>query len=219
MKKFLIGLTISLALAAGLDLTPTAALAFRGGFHGRSVSPGHVIVGGSPRAHAFGRHPFVSHPFVHRPFFRPFAPFVSFGIIGFPLVVYAPPPVYYDAPPAYYGSSTYYPPSTGGTMAVAPSPPPMPGVIQYPTGRYELRGDGVTTPYVWVWIPNPPPAPPPPPLSEPLTPPGWAPGEPPGAPQSHLYHWTDDEGAVHWTNSWEAVPEQYRPRTKRFRPA
>src|SRR5262245_59025954 len=38
-----------------------------------------------------------------------------------------------------------------------------------PRGRYELRGDGVTTPYVWAWIPNPPPPPPPaaPPPAEP----------------------------------------------------
>ncbi|MFQ5792614.1 MAG: hypothetical protein ACE5JI_19250 [Acidobacteriota bacterium] len=40
-------------------------------------------------------------------------------------------------------------------------PPPQPSVIYYPHGRYELRGDGVTTAYQWVWIPNPPPPPPP----------------------------------------------------------
>ena len=51
-------------------------------------------------------------------------------------------------------------------------------VVQYPQGRYELRGDGVSVPYYWVWIPiqyyayapappapgypEPPPPPPPP---------------------------------------------------------
>jgi hypothetical protein len=45
---------------------------------------------------------------------------------------------------------------------------PQPTVVQYPNGRYELRGDGVYVPYQWVWIPNAPmipPVPPPPPTS------------------------------------------------------
>jgi hypothetical protein len=163
--------------------------------------------------HSFGRHPFVSHRFSHRHFFRPIVPF---GVVASSIVFYAPAPVYYAAPPAYYGPATYYAPSAGGAITVPPSPPPMPGVVEYPTGRYELRGDGVTTPYVWVWIPNPPSAPPP---SEPPASPGTAPGGAPAAPQSQLFQWTDDEGAVHWTNGWEAVPERYRPRAKRFRPA
>lgn len=45
----------------------------------------------------------------------------------------------------------------------APRPPVYPAVVQYPHGRYELRGDGLTMPYLWVWIPSPPPPPPPPP--------------------------------------------------------
>jgi len=37
--------------------------------------------------------------------------------------------------------------------------------VNYPEGRYELYGDGRTTPYYWVWVPAgaTPPAPPPPP--------------------------------------------------------
>ncbi len=119
-------------------------------------------------------------------------------MIASPVIVDAPPPVVYSALPVFYN-----PPPTTGTVAVAPAPPPMPTVIQYPTGRYELRGDGVTTPYVWVWIPNPPSAPPPPPTP------------PPPARDSQLYRWTDEQGAVHWTDRWDAVPEQYRPRTTR----
>lgn len=62
-------------------------------------------------------------------------------------VVYTPPPVY-TAP--------------AQVIVVKPAPPPsFPTVVQYPHGRYELRGDGVTTQYHWVWIPNPPPPPPP----------------------------------------------------------
>src|SRR5712691_5540091 len=61
-----------------------------------------------------------------------------------------PRPVY--AYPAYYP----YPYSS----------PAYSRVVQYPHGRYQLYGDGIQTPYQWVWIPNPPPppaAPPPPP--------------------------------------------------------
>jgi hypothetical protein len=29
---------------------------------------------------------------------------------------------------------------------------PAATVVQYPTGRYELRGDGVNVPYYWVWV-------------------------------------------------------------------
>lgn len=46
-----------------------------------------------------------------------------------------------------------------------PPPPSLPTVVQYPHGRYELRGDGVITAYHWVWIPNPPPPPPAPPVA------------------------------------------------------
>jgi hypothetical protein len=62
---------------------------------------------------------------------------------------------------------------------------PTATVVQYPTGRYELRGDGITAPYYWLWIPAPvvvaapgpvvapplPPAPPPPPAGYELPPP------------------------------------------------
>jgi hypothetical protein len=46
-----------------------------------------------------------------------------------------------------------------GAVVVSPAE----RVMTYPEGRYELRGDGRTTPYYWVWIPAgaTPPAPPP----------------------------------------------------------
>jgi hypothetical protein len=46
-------------------------------------------------------------------------------------------------------------------------PYPTVSVVRYPTGYYELVGDGISTPYYWVWRPTvvvatPPPAPLPP---------------------------------------------------------
>ena len=197
MRKTAFILIISLTL--GLALTPATALAHHGGFHG-----GPARVGPGVRGPGIAR-PFVARPFPHRRF-------VPFGVIASPVIVYAPPPVVYSAPPVFYA-----PAPTMGPVAVAPAPPPMPTVVQYPTGRYELRGDGVTTPYVWVWIPNPPSGPPPPP-----TPPAAAPPAPPGATSdpppvrnSQLYRWTDEQGTVHWTDRWDAVPEHYRSQTTR----
>src|SRR5947208_15511528 len=60
--------------------------------------------------------------------------------------------------PVYH--QVYAPPSQ--VVVVQPSPA-YPTVVQYSTGRYELRGDGIYTPHQWVWIPNAHPLPPPPP--------------------------------------------------------
>jgi hypothetical protein len=183
MKRGPIVVTVSLALVGSLALAPTAALAEP--FHGGAVG-GRVIVRGRPFvSHPFVHHPFFARPFVSHPFFRPFIPF---GVIASPVVIYAPPPVYYGAPayydpPAYYNPPAAYGPPAGGTVSVAPSP--MPNVVQYPHGRYELRGDGMTTPYTWVWIPNPPPPPPPPGAP--------ASGDPSPARHSHLYRWCQRE--------------------------
>lgn len=78
-----------------------------------------------------------------------------FGPLFVPRAVYATP-VVVPQPVVYYPYPTVY---TVPTQVVAVAP--MPTVVLYPHGRYELRGDGVTTPYHWVWIPNPPPPPPP----------------------------------------------------------
>jgi hypothetical protein len=62
----------------------------------------------------------------------------------------APPPVVYAPPPAVYAPA-----------AVAPA---IKREVVYAHGRHVLLGDGVTTAYRWVWVPNPPagtpPAPP-----------------------------------------------------------
>lgn len=73
-----------------------------------------------------------------------------------PPPAYAPPPPAYAPPPAAYAP----PPAYAQPVSVAP-PPARQQVVQYSTGRYVLRGDGVVAPYRWVWIPNPPAGPPP----------------------------------------------------------
>lgn len=152
------------------------------------------------------------HVFVHR---SP-AVFGSPAFAGsfFPSIVLAPPTVVYAPLP-----DTYMPASPPA-MAV-PSPPT---VIEYPTGRYELRGDGVTTAYVWVWVPKPPPppaappAPPPAPSEAPPAPSAAAPtAEPrPAGPPSEIYNWTDEQGVTHWTNKLQKIPERYRSQAQRL---
>lgn len=95
--------------------------------------------------------------------FAVFAPIVVAGTVIAHAVppVYAPPPAYapaYAPPPAYAPAPAYVAPVSTRTSYRNTSP--TGNVVQYATGRYVLRGDGVTTAYQWVWIPNPPPPPP-----------------------------------------------------------
>ena len=70
-------------------------------------------------------------------------------------------------------------------------PYPTARIVRYPTGSYELVGDGITTPYYWAWRPTvvvatpppPVPLPPPPPADYPF-PPGGVYPPPPGYPSS-----------------------------------
>ena len=108
------------------------------------------------------------------------APFIIVGSILSPLV--QQPPVYAYQPPVVerpvlqqpvygapaYAAPAYAPPPPAyapRTAALQPPPASQPNTVQYPHGRYELRGDGVRTAYQWVWIPNVPPPPAAPPLS------------------------------------------------------
>jgi Domain of unknown function (DUF4124) len=202
----------------------TGSFAPHGGGPQRFGSHQFAPHGGGPQR--FGSHRFAPHRFHHRNS-SPFA----YGYAVSPFVTYAPPPVYYTpsvlsdppvvyAPPVYssppvYSAPPAYVPSMSGVVSVAPvaPPPPTPTVIEYPTGRYELRGDGTTTAYTWVWIPNPPPAPGPPALS--VAPSGYPSSEQPAPRRSQLYRWTDDEGVTHFTDRAEIVPEKYRVQTKR----
>ena len=75
--------------------------------------------------------------------------------------VFYPRPVYAYPRPVVVERPVYYPPPV--VVQPAPPPPVYQSVVQYPNGRYELRGDGIRTAYQWVWIPSAPLPPPPPP--------------------------------------------------------
>jgi len=205
------------AFAAGLvlmaSLAPTQVLAWQ-----QHQDP--ALLNKGPIAPPSFVHP---RPFVARPFVRGVviysAPPVYDAPSYAPPAYYVPPPTYYVPPATYYPPAAYAPPS-GGTVAVAPTP----NVINYRNGRYELRGDGMATPYTWVWIPNPPSSPPPA-STEPAPPPPAAPTAPSAsdgasaARPGTLFRWTDDAGVVHWTDRLDAVPEQYRGRAKQTQPS
>ena len=167
---------------------------FNPGDAGRSFTPPRFSKGGR----ATGGHPIGAYG----------APLYYGSTLGEPLLydtsVYAPAPVY-TAPPVYV------PVVVPIASSALPAAPARPGVIEFPEGRYELRGDGVSIPYTWVWIPNPPAAPP-------------ASSSPPTAPssgdrspvrRSQLYRWVDEQGVMHLTDNADAVPEEFRKQAKR----
>jgi Domain of unknown function (DUF4124) len=201
MKALGFLVVIGLSLAAA----PSAALAdgrhghVRGDFHGSRRFDG--------RHHGFNHHGFNRFPV-----------FVSPSVVVVPPVYAAPyvaPAPVYAAPPPVYAPAPAY---------AAPAPPPVPRVVEFPTGRYELRGDGVYSPYSWVWIPNPPVAPPPPPAPTappaPLAPPTSVPDPGPRRvpAQTALYRWTDERGVTTWTDSLEKVPVRYRENARALTP-
>jgi len=195
------------AVAVVLAVAPPHALAQRMGGGARAGSSGSFHRGfhhGSPGGRAFVRGPFRG--------ILVFAPPLWYGSD----ISYDPSPGYGLAPA--YGPVPRYGPVVGGTLALAPPSPPAPTVVQYPTGRWELRGDGLTIPYRWVWIPNPPAAPPPP-AGEPMTPapPASSPPEPPG--NTRIYRWTDGQGVLHLTDRLETIPERYRSQARSGRPS
>ena len=162
----------------------------------------------------FDRYPHRHRGFRHRP---AFPVFVSPSLVVTPPVLVTPPEMYagpgvYPAAPAY-APPVYAPPAAYG----APGPPPMPRVVEFPAGRYELRGDGVYSPYTWVWVPNPPMAPP----QAPPAPPAALPAEPaparrPSGPTAAVYRWTDEQGVTTWTDRLEKVPARYRGQADRL---
>ncbi len=168
---------------------------------------GRGLVTVAPRIYPGNHRPSHHHSFNRRPFIpfwgmSVYAPPVSYGSY----VTYVAVPVY--EPPVAYGQ-----PEDSAT-SLELGLPPMPSVVPFPNGRYVLRGDGLTSPYTWVWIPNPPTAPPTaPPEASP------APGTPSSADPvaSHrtgLYRWVDDQDVVHFTQGRDAVPERYRAQMK-----
>ena len=160
--------------------------------------------------HNFHRHPGSRFIFV--------APFVPFGytsaFVDPSLVVYAtPPPMYYPPPASYYGPPPAYAASPPPAYAPPAAQPqlqqdvePIQREVVFPTGRYVLRGDGINTPYTWVWIPNPP-----------KTPPG---GTAPSDSRSRdadraVYAWSDSNGVTTWTDRLSQVPPELRATARR----
>lgn len=113
-------------------------------------------------------------------------------------VVYSPPPVIYTSPASYPAPPAYGPPPAAYAPPPPPAPsaPPEPRVVEFDSGRYELRGDGLREPYVWVWVPKPPSAPP-----------GMSSAP---RPSATVYRWTDPSGVVTLTDDPNKVPPQFR---------
>jgi hypothetical protein len=213
MKTHKAVLALSLAAMLAGVLAPAAVLADPGRQGGPHPHGGRPV--------GMGPGPGPGHFPQHRQFHPPFVPNV------YPRFPYSSPYFYgrgYYAPPVVYGSSLGYGYDYGSSSGYGPPPAPAsittfvaaptrPSVIEYSTGRYELRGDGISTPYVWVWIPNPPP----PPASAPewptatrAAPPPPPAGETPSPRRSQLYRWVDEQGVVHLTDNPDSVPAQYR---------
>ena len=215
MMRSRIPVGMALALVAAALVLPSTALA-----HGRRGGAGGAAVGASGGRsggfvgrpgfnHGFNHHGFNHHGFNSNSviFIGPSPFWYSSPLYSSPPVVYPPPPVYiapqfvYQAPPP----AAYYPP--------APSAPPEPRVVEFPSGHYELRGDGIATPYSWVWIPKPPSAPPgaPPVPAAPDAPPVGPSSRPAAhAPSKTIYRFTDDNGVTVLTDDINKVPDRYR---------
>jgi hypothetical protein len=132
MRKILaVGLMVVLAL--GVSVLPVNAGSPR---HGGGFNRGGNFHGG--HGHFHGGRVFVGFGFYGG---WPYYPYYGYPYpyYGYP---YYSPPVVYTAPQASY---TAPPPA-------AAEPPAVQREVVYPHGKYVLEGDGVNTPYRWVWI-------------------------------------------------------------------
>src|SRR5215831_2108140 len=85
------------------------------------------------------------------------APFVPFGFSS-ATSLYSPPQFYDPPPPVMDPAPTAYGPTPAYAAPPAPIYPPpqlqqdvdLQREVVFPTGRYVLRGDGITMPYTWV---------------------------------------------------------------------
>ena len=119
---------------------------------------GHVGDRRDWQGHPHVQHPHVRHPHVqHRVYDR--RPDVHWHFDRGRGWRWAPHPGVWSAPYSWWWVNRQV------VLLAAPTVT----VVQYPHGRYELRGDGVRVPYHWAWIPiqyyayaaaPPPPAPP-----------------------------------------------------------
>jgi len=151
-------------VAVALLLLP--AFSYAGAGHGGHGGWGHGFHGHGFHGHGFHGHGFHGHGF-HGGGLIVVGPGCCWGPWWWGYPPYYPPPAYYPPPyyyPPAYGPPPGYSPPVGyappaATVSVTPTQPAQ-NVVQFATGRYELRGNGMSTPYRWVWIPNPPTAPP-----------------------------------------------------------
>jgi hypothetical protein len=242
MKRGALAVTLVLGVvASAVTIAPGAAAGGRMAGHGFVSRPSvnrfvgapvgsRSFVNGHSGNRSFGGAPFHGHGFHGHGFFpnRRFGPFFPccggavvypgwWGYGAYADYSYYDPTLAYAPAPAYASSPVYAPPAVygvDGSVSVAPAPP-TPRVVEFPTGRYELRGDGVTSPYTWVWVPNPPSAPPAPPPDPPGSPSSRAPStRVAAAPRAELYCWTDERGVTTWTDQWDSLPERVRKQVK-----
>lgn len=153
-KIFAVGLFV--ALAVGVWSLPAEAKGRPGGFHhgGRSHGGhGGHFHGGHGFRHGGHGHFHGGRVFVGVGFYGGWPywgyPYPYYGY-GYPY--YYPPAVVYNAPPTYRAPA-YTNGYTNGSTAPQ-SAPAIQREVVYPHGKYVLEGDGVSTPYQWVWIAN-----------------------------------------------------------------
>jgi hypothetical protein len=201
----------ALVVVAVLAVLPVAPVSAGGRGHGTFPSAGRAFAApfGARRPSVFPTFPDPWRFWGRQPrrhvFARPVTPSVLvFG--GSTAVATTVGGGYYDDPGP-----------VAGPVAFAPvASPPIASLVEYPQGWYQLRGDGVSAPYAWVWIPRPPP----PPAAVPEAP--APPPSPPAAEKSEplgsgprigdTFHYTDDEGVTTWTNRPEKIPGRFRGR-------
>jgi len=191
MKAAMIVLMAAITTIAGVPSGP--AMADARDYPGR--------LGDGPRVRGSGRTDFGHHHHHQRApvFIVPSTVIVgpSDAYAAPPPVVYSPAPVRYAPPMSYPSPSSYAPPpSSYAPPPPPPNGPPEPQVVEFDSGRYELRGDGLREPYLWVWVPK-------------------APSAPPGMssarrPPATVYRWTDENGVVTLTDDPMKVPPQFR---------
>lgn len=160
------GTRLAIMTVAAMGLLANPVFAGDDGRPQSSAPPSHISIlsqhDGAVRAANTPPRAVVVRPrFVRQPFF----------VFGEPVV--SVPPVFYAEPTPVY--VPVYVPTATASIAPSDVPPPVEPAreVVYPTGRWELHGNGVTAPYVWVWTPSRPPveatpsAEPPPPPSPP----------------------------------------------------
>jgi hypothetical protein len=183
-------------VAVASEVRPKSAFGSPGGFPFPDAAARERVARLVPHRNAFAsRIPLYS-----------FVPSAAFYSPGIQYDVAEPAPSVVTVSPVIYASPTVYvsqPVVAQPAPVAAPAEPPLARVVEHPTGRYELRGDGTTTPYEWVWIPHPPAAPPET-ASSPTRP----------TDRTPAYRWTDEDGTIFLTNRLDRIPAPHRAPTR-----